>query len=214
MDLGLESQEERLAIEIFLKRFLDESNVEDDFALPDDDLNSSDSEPAESDRSRDLDLDPKHQDQQDKYMGGSVFQVKMTSDKIYLQRISGLVVWCSPAMFEQPEFDSNRKKKTLASYWTTRPSQATPIFNSVMTYDEFVLISRMVHLNYIAREIERVQEGHDPWSKLRQGKECWQEEDKVLVSRCKVGCHLQFVQRLRHVTDQGLQKRRRIQQQV
>ncbi|GFN81358.1 hypothetical protein PoB_000786400 [Plakobranchus ocellatus] len=30
---------------------------------------------------------------------------------------------------------------------------------------------------------------------------------------CKVGCHLQCAQRLRHVTDQGLQKRRRIQQQ-
>ncbi|GFO04474.1 hypothetical protein PoB_003097900 [Plakobranchus ocellatus] len=56
-------------------------------------------------------------------------------------------------------------KKTLASYWTTRPSQATLFFNTVMNYDEFVLISRMVHLNDIAREIERGHEGHDPWSK-------------------------------------------------
>ncbi|GFO27764.1 PiggyBac transposable element-derived protein 4 [Plakobranchus ocellatus] len=36
-----------------------------------------------------------------------------------------------------------------------------------MIYDEFVLISRMVHLNDFAREIERGHEGHDPWSKVR-----------------------------------------------
>ena len=59
------------------------------------------------------------------------------------------------------------KKKSLSAYWTVRPSQATPFYSSVMAYDLFILISRMLHLNNIMDEKERGDEGFDPWCKVR-----------------------------------------------
>ena len=59
------------------------------------------------------------------------------------------------------------KKKTLAHYWSTRLSRATPFFNKTMPYDTFVLISRMLHLNNVENEIPRGAVGYDPWAKVR-----------------------------------------------
>ncbi|GFN86474.1 PiggyBac transposase uribo2 [Plakobranchus ocellatus] len=58
-------------------------------------------------------------------------------------------------------------KNVSSSYWTTRKSQATPYFGSIMGVDEFNRISRMIHLNNVEAEIPRGREGHDPWSKVR-----------------------------------------------
>ena len=58
-------------------------------------------------------------------------------------------------------------KKVRDSYWTTRKSQVTPYFGSIMPVDEFNIISRMLHLNNLETEIARGQEGYDPWCKVR-----------------------------------------------
>ncbi|KAK3750809.1 hypothetical protein RRG08_037250 [Elysia crispata] len=42
------------------------------------------------------------------------------------------------------------KKKGRDDYWTVRRSQAMPYFSSILSVDEFNLISRMLHLNNIA----------------------------------------------------------------
>ncbi|GFO23706.1 tigger transposable element-derived protein [Plakobranchus ocellatus] len=46
-------------------------------------------------------------------------------------------------------------KNVSNSYWTTRKSQATPYFGSIMGVDEFNRISRMIHLNNVEAEIPR-----------------------------------------------------------
>lgn len=48
-----------------------------------------------------------------------------------------------------------------------RKSQRTPFFNDTLTYDEFVLISRMLHMNNVENEIQKGQPGFDPWCKVR-----------------------------------------------
>ena len=58
-------------------------------------------------------------------------------------------------------------KHCLASFWSTRPSQQTPYFGQIMSYNKFNLINRMLHVADHTRERERGHPDFDPWAKVR-----------------------------------------------
>nr|XP_054765318.1 piggyBac transposable element-derived protein 4-like [Lytechinus pictus] len=58
-------------------------------------------------------------------------------------------------------------KKRPDNYWSTKPSQLTPFFSSVMPYSEFALIVRMLHVSDKTKEKEKGDDGYDPWQKVR-----------------------------------------------
>ena len=59
------------------------------------------------------------------------------------------------------------RKKKLTEYWTTKSSQRTPYFGSVMGQKAFLLISRMLHVSNRSTEKARGDDGYDPWQKVR-----------------------------------------------
>ena len=59
------------------------------------------------------------------------------------------------------------KDKPLSDYWSTKKSQHIPFFRSVMPYNKFVLISRMLHVADHTLERERGHAEYDPWAKIR-----------------------------------------------
>ena len=61
----------------------------------------------------------------------------------------------------------NSKTGAVADFWTTRPSQTTPYYSSVMSVNLFLLIHRFLHLNDTGAELEKDNENYDPWVKVR-----------------------------------------------
>ncbi|XP_069461272.1 piggyBac transposable element-derived protein 4-like [Ambystoma mexicanum] len=60
------------------------------------------------------------------------------------------------------------RKKNVKMYWDlTHPSQATPFFGQVMPLWQYLIVTRMIHLNDNATAKARGEEGFDPWHKVR-----------------------------------------------
>ena len=59
------------------------------------------------------------------------------------------------------------RKKNVKDYRSLKfPSQSTPFFRSVMSYNKFMLLSRLLHVGALDAPA-RGQQNFDPWSKVR-----------------------------------------------
>ncbi|KAI0220882.1 hypothetical protein LSAT2_027653 [Lamellibrachia satsuma] len=58
------------------------------------------------------------------------------------------------------------RKKNVKDYWSTKyPSQSTPFFRSVMLYNKFMLLSRLLHVGELDAPVHG-QPNFDPWNKV------------------------------------------------
>lgn len=58
------------------------------------------------------------------------------------------------------------KRKNLAAYWDTRPSQIIEFYHKTMTYNKFQSINSNLHLT-LATTLRRGDRNYDPWTKVR-----------------------------------------------
>mgnify|MGYP002804405118 CR=1 FL=1 len=60
------------------------------------------------------------------------------------------------------------KKRNVKHYWDlSHSSQATPFFGQVMPLWQYLIVTRMLHINDNATAKVRGDEGYDPWHKIR-----------------------------------------------
>ena len=102
-------------------------------------------------------------------------------------------------------------KKSAQGYWTTRPSQITPFFGTVMSFNLFSLISRMLHISDVTREKKRGEIGFDPWCKVRPlldqfnaaAKQYYTPSQQVSIDESMIGMknrcvYIQYMPKKRH----------------
>eukprot|EP00745_Piridium_sociabile_P033917 TRINITY_DN58298_c0_g2_i4.p1 TRINITY_DN58298_c0_g2~~TRINITY_DN58298_c0_g2_i4.p1 ORF type:complete len:699 (+),score=112.90 TRINITY_DN58298_c0_g2_i4:68-2164(+) len=102
------------------------------------------------------------------------------------------------------------RKKELASYWSSKPSQQTPFFNATMPQRLFLLMTRMFHVNDV-HQPARGEEGFDPWHKVRpvldhMNRACKQyyvPSREISIDESMIGmknrcCYIQYMPNKRH----------------
>lgn len=68
------------------------------------------------------------------------------------------------------------------------PTYCTLYFNDTLIYDEFVLISRMLHMNNVEEKIQKVEPRYDPWCKIRPFLDHFNEVSKPKHLYIPSGC--------------------------